>query len=152
MRTHVYVKKYLICATNTVSVENLSESNFEALTLYCKSFAKLNYLVQHKSYSWLLLSSDQLSLREITTQNINFDQLCEIQFQMEKWIRKCQWPQAKKWFCQVSINITFKKGMTRVIVNLSNYILGIFTGKTHPQIKLKLSQKLWIWIFWKLVH
>ena len=55
MRTHVYVRKYLKYAINTVSVENLRESKFEALTLYCKRFAKLDYLLRHKSYSWLLL-------------------------------------------------------------------------------------------------
>ena len=96
MRTHVYVKKYLKCATNTVSVENLSESNAEALTLYSKSFAKLNYLLRHNPTADCYYHSDQLSFREIMTQNVNFLQLCEIEFQVEKWIRKCQWPQAKK--------------------------------------------------------
>ena len=64
MRTHVYLKKYLKCATNTVLVENLGESNFEALTLYYKSLAKLDYMLSHNSYSWLLLSFHQLSLSQ----------------------------------------------------------------------------------------
>ena len=47
---------------------------------------------------------DQLFLREITTQNINFVQLCEIEFRMEKWVRNCQWPLAKKWhYAQIMV-------------------------------------------------
>ena len=41
MRTRVLVRKYLTCATDTVSVEDHRESRFEALTLYYKSFTKL---------------------------------------------------------------------------------------------------------------
>ena len=36
MRTYVYGKIYLKCAINTVSLENLREGKFEALTLYYK--------------------------------------------------------------------------------------------------------------------
>ena len=47
---------------------------------------------------------EQLFLREIATQNIDFVQLCEIEFRIEKWIRNCQCPQAKKWhYAQIMI-------------------------------------------------
>ena len=59
MRTHVYVKKHLKCATNMISVASLSESNFEALTLYYKSFAKSNYLLRQTADCYY--HPDQLS-------------------------------------------------------------------------------------------
>ena len=125
-RTRVFVRKYVTCAIVMVSVEDLRESKFEALALYCKSFAKLDYPLWHKSYSWLLLLlswrkilaqkwkylkiserfsqpflisslsltlsvsvSLFLSLRGITTRNIQFIQLREIEFPTENSIRNC---------------------------------------------------------------
>ena len=64
-RTRVFVRKYLTLAIDAVLVEDLKESKFEALVLYYKSFAKLDYLLWHKSYSWLLLL---LSWRKILVQ------------------------------------------------------------------------------------
>ena len=68
MRTNDFVRKYLTYVIDTVSVEDLRESKSEALTLYYKSLAKLDYLLQHKSYSWLLLL---LSWRKILARNKN---------------------------------------------------------------------------------
>ena len=73
-RTRVFVRKYLTCAIDTVSVEDLRESKFEALALYCKSFAKLEYLLLHKSYSWLLLL---LSWRKILAQKWKYLKISE---------------------------------------------------------------------------
>ena len=123
------MRKYLTREINTVLVEDLRESKFEALTLYYKSFAKLDYLLRNKSYTWLLLllswikilaqkwkylkilepfslpfSNSSLSLREIMAENINFIQLCEIEFRMENWIRNWQWSLAQKWhYVQIMI-------------------------------------------------
>ena len=68
------MRKYLTCAIGTVSVENLSKRKFEALALHCKSFAKLDYLLWHKSYSWLLLL---LSWRKILAQKWKYLKISE---------------------------------------------------------------------------
>ena len=73
-RTRVFVRKYLACAIDTVSVEDLRENKFEELALYCKNFAKLDYLLWQKSYSWLLLL---LSWRKILAQKWKYLKISE---------------------------------------------------------------------------
>ena len=73
-RTRVFVRKYLTLAIDAVLVEDLKESKFEALVLYYKSFAKLDYLLWHKSYSWLLLL---LSWRKILAQKWKYLKISE---------------------------------------------------------------------------
>ena len=73
------------------------------------------FVFHNRFWSALSLSlSVSVSIRGITTRNIKFIQLCEIEFPKKNSIRNCYWRLSKKWhYVQImilSIKIIFKKG------------------------------------------
>ena len=56
---------YLSISYDYVLMENVRENKFETSALYYRSFARVDYLLRYKSYSWLLVL---LSWRKILTQ------------------------------------------------------------------------------------
>ena len=123
------MRKYLTCAIDTVSVEDLRESKFEALALYFRSFAKLDYVVWHKSYSRLLLL---LSWRQILAHKWKYLKISG----------HFSWPVLIRRNVNVSINIIFKKGHGWLKIP-TNFLVPIYFScsstsySKHKQVHVK---------------